>query len=75
MISVLVAYSYGYITLEVFKSLLADPCPQKFHNYGFKPAPAGGLFLEKVVYDERSFLYPVPYMQGLWSGEDLPSSG
>uniref|UniRef100_A0A0N5AKI7 tRNA pseudouridine synthase n=1 Tax=Syphacia muris TaxID=451379 RepID=A0A0N5AKI7_9BILA len=70
MVSTIVSYSYDRTNLETIASLFLDAKPEKYHWNGFRPAPAGGLYLDDVVYDSRMFMNPVPYVHHLWDAAD-----
>ena len=59
MLSVIVAYAYGYLHLRDIDWLLTHPAPQNFFAFkGLVAAPPNGLFLADVVYDPDTFLNP-----------------
>lgn len=69
MIGIIVAHAYGRVSQELIEWLLKNPYPTNFFTRRLLIAPAQGLFLENVVYDNRMFTNPIPYHIHTWDNE------
>uniref|UniRef100_A0A0M3IEY7 tRNA pseudouridine synthase n=1 Tax=Ascaris lumbricoides TaxID=6252 RepID=A0A0M3IEY7_ASCLU len=69
MIGIIVAHAYGRVSRELIEWLLKNPYPTNFFTRRLLIAPAQGLFLENVVYDNRMFTNPIPYHIHTWDNE------
>lgn len=70
MMAVMINYAYGILKKEKIQWLLNNPNPVFFHKMRLVQAPAQGLFLDEVVYDDRMFTNPVPHHYHPWDKEE-----
>lgn len=61
----MVSISCGKNSIELVDFLLKHPHPRNFYAAGLQSAPSSGLFLADVVYDNRMFKNPVPYIEDM----------
>lgn len=69
MMSCLVNYSYGTISLDLIKWLLKNPISTNFYDRRIPISPPQGLYLTDVVYDPEMFTNPKPYHYHSWDYE------